>query len=95
VKTWRDCAASTTFAAWRSLALFGSVLAGTDWPDSDVDLLVEFELGAAPGLRGLAAIEAEFSALLGGRHVDLRTPQDLSPHFRSEVTRKAVVQYAA
>ena len=48
-----------------------------------------------PGLLGLAAIEAELAALLGGRRVDLRTAQDLSPHFRAEVTRSAEVQYAA
>ncbi len=77
------------------LSLFGSVLKGTDRPDSDVDLLVEFEPGAAPGLLGLAAIEAELAALLGSRRVDLRTAQDLSPHFRAEVRRSAEVQYAA
>ncbi len=76
------------------LSLFGSVLWGKDRPDSDVDLLVEFEPEKAPGLLGLAAIEAELSALLGGRRVDLRTAKDLSPHFRSEVTRTAEVQYA-
>lgn len=77
------------------LSLFGSVLKGNDRPDSDVDLLVEFEPGAAPGLLGLAAIEAELAALLGGRAVDLRTKEDLSRHFRAEVIRSAEVQYAA
>lgn len=77
------------------VSLFGSVLKGKDRPDSDVDLLVEFEAGKAPGLLGLAAIEAELAALLDGRKVDLRTVQDLSPHFRAEVTRLAEVQYAA
>jgi predicted nucleotidyltransferase len=38
--------------------------------------------------------EAELSALLGGRPVDARTPADLSPYFRDEVLREAVVQYA-
>ena len=79
----------------RRLSLFGSVLNGNDRPDSDVDLLVEFEPGGTPGLLGLAAIETELSALLGGRRVDLRTEQDLSRHFRAEVTRSAKVQYAA
>ena len=79
----------------RRLALFGSVLKGTDRPDSDIDLLAEFEPDATPGLLRLAAIEAEFSALFGGRRVDLRTPQDLSRYFRSEVMRSAEVQYAA
>ncbi len=69
----------------RRLSLFGSVRAGTARADSDVDLLVEFAAGQEPGLIGLAGIEAEISALLGGRRVDLRTAQDLSPHFRGEV----------
>jgi predicted nucleotidyltransferase len=79
----------------RRLSLFGSVLKGTDWPGSDVDLLVEFEPGASPGLLGLAAIELEVSDLLGGRRVDLRTAQELSRYFRDEVVRTAQVQYAA
>ena len=78
----------------RRLALFGSVLKGIDRPDSDVDLLVEFEAGAVPGLIGLAAIEAELSALLA-RRVDLRTPQELSPYFREAVEGEAEVQFAA
>lgn len=77
------------------LALFGSRLKGTNRPDSDVDLLVEFEPGHAPGLLALAGIEAELSLLIGGRPVDLRTPQDLSRHFRDEIMRNANVQYAA
>jgi len=75
--------------------LFGSVLKGTSGPHSDVDLLVEFVPGSEPGLMRLAAIEAEFSALLGGRRVDIRTAADLSRHFRDEVVRTAAVQYAA
>ena len=78
----------------RRLSLFGSVLAGTDRPDSDVDFLVEFEPGKAPGLLGLAGIEAELSALVGGRRVDLRTANDLSRYFRDEVMRTSEVQYA-
>lgn len=77
------------------LSLFGSVLHGTNRPDSDVDLLVEFEPDAAPGLLGLAAIEMELSDLLGGRRVDLRTARDLSRYFRDEVVRTAQPQYAA
>lgn len=76
-------------------ALFGSALRGEDRPDSDVDLLVEFDPGRAPGLPGMAGIERELSAMLGGRRVDLRTPKDLSSHFRAEVVRTSEVQYAA
>ena len=78
----------------RRLALFGSVLKGTDRPDSDVDLLVEFEPDAVPGLLGLAEIEGRLSDLLG-RPVDLRTPNELSPHFRQAVERMAEVQFAS
>ena len=78
----------------RSLALFGSQAKGTERPDSDVDMLVNFEPDAVPGLLGMAALEDELSALMGGRKVDLRTPSDLSRHFRDEVVRTAQVQYA-
>ena len=79
----------------RRLSLFGSTLRGTNRPDSDVDLLVEFEPGRKPGLFRLAEIEAELSDLLGGRRVDLRSPEDLSRYFREEVVLAAAVQYAA
>jgi len=78
----------------RRLSLFGSVLRGTDGPDSDVDLLVEFEPDRVPGLLGLAQIEIDLSDLLGGRTVDLRTAEDLSHLFRETVTEAAEIQYA-
>ena len=78
----------------RRLALFGSQLKGTARPDSDIDLLVEFEPGRVPGLLALASMEQELSELLGGRRVDLRTAEDLSRYFRDEVLRTAEVQYA-
>ncbi|HEY3624367.1 MAG TPA: nucleotidyltransferase family protein [Roseiarcus sp.] len=77
------------------LSVFGSALKGTARPDSDLDLLVEFEPQAKPGLIGMARIEIELSSLLNGRKVDLRTAQDLSRHFRDEVLRTATIQYAA
>ena len=58
----------------RRLSLFGSHAAGTARPDSDIDLLVEFEPDAVPGLFGLARISAHLSTLAGGRRIDLRTP---------------------
>ena len=79
----------------RRLSLFGSTLKGSNRPDSDVDLLVEFEPGATPGLIRLARIARELSELLGGREVDLRTAGDLSRYFRDEVVRTAEIQYAA
>lgn len=76
------------------LSLFGSVLRGDFGPDSDIDILVEFEPGHVPGFFHLFDMEEELSSLCGGRKVDLRTPQDLSRYFRAEVLAGAVVQYA-
>ena len=78
----------------RKLSIFGSVLRKDFGPNSDVDVLVEFEPGHVPGFFGLFDMEQELSALLGGRKVDLRTPEDLSEYFRSEVLARAEVQYA-
>jgi predicted nucleotidyltransferase len=79
----------------RRLSLFGSTLKGTARPDSDIDLLVEFEPGKVPGYLGMARIESELSQLLGGRKVDLRTANELSRYFRDEVVHMAEVQFAA
>jgi len=75
----------------RKLALFGSVLRDDFSPDSDVDVLVEFEPGHVPGLAFLA-MEQELSALVG-RKVDLNTRGFLSPYFRDRVLSEAEVQY--
>jgi uncharacterized protein len=79
----------------RRLSVFGSTLRRTARVDSDLDLLVEFEQHAKPGLIGMGRIEIELSSLLNGRKVDLRTAEDLSRHFRDEVLRTAAIQYAA
>ena len=76
----------------RRLALFGSVLRDDFGPDSDVDVLVEFEPGHVPGLE-FFAMETELSELLG-RKVDLNTPGFLSLRFRSQVRTEAEVRYA-
>ncbi len=78
----------------RKLALFGSVLRDDFRPDSDVDVLVEFEPNASAGFLRLAAMELELSQLLG-RRADLRTPPELSRYFRDTVIKTAEVQYAA
>jgi hypothetical protein len=71
----------------RKLSLFGSVLREDFRPESDVDVLVEFEPGKTPGL-AFVSIEAELSRLLG-RRVDLHTPNSLSRHIRAEVLAAA------
>lgn len=77
----------------RKLSLFGSVLRGDLKPDSDIDLLVEFDPDHIPGLIRLAGMEIELTEILG-RKVDLRTAQDLSRYFRKDVLNSAEVQYA-
>ncbi len=62
--------------------------------DSDVDVLVEFDPGFAPGLFGIARMERELSPLFDGRKIDLCTPQDLSRYFRQAVLDKAQMEYA-
>ncbi len=72
------------------LWLFGSVLRDDFRPGSDVDVLVEFEPGKAPGLIRLAGMEMELSQIFDGRPVDLNTPKCLSRYFREEVLAEAV-----
>jgi len=76
----------------RRLAFFGSVLRDDFGPDSDVDVLVEFEPRHVPGL-AFITMERELCDLLG-RKVDLNTPGFLSPYYRDRVLEEAEVQYA-
>ena len=78
----------------RRLSLFGSVLHEDFGADSDVDVLVEFDPGHTPGMLGMVRLERNLALILGGRKIDLRTPEDLSRYFRHEVLRAAEVQYA-
>ena len=76
----------------RKLSLFGSVLRDDFCAESDVDFLVEFELGQVPGYFGLAGMEIELADMVG-RRADLRTAAELSRYFRQDVVDSAVVQY--
>jgi predicted nucleotidyltransferase len=73
------------------LALFGSVLRSDFRPDSDIDILVEFQQGKTPGFLTIAEMEDELSSIFDHRKIDLRTPQDLSHHFRERVLHEALV----
>lgn len=77
----------------RRLSIFGSALTGRFGPDSDVDVLVEFEDGREPGLLGLSAMQEELGRVFGGRRVDLRTARELSPLFRGEILRDSATIY--
>ena len=76
----------------KRLALFGSALSEEFRPDSDVDILVEFEAGHVPGFFSLHDMEEELSGIVG-RSTDLRTPEDLSRYFRTEVIKNSEVLY--
>jgi predicted nucleotidyltransferase len=77
----------------RKLSLFGSALRDDFTPESDLDILVEFDPAHIPGLIRLAGMEIELAEMLGHK-VDMRTAQDLSRYFREEVLNSAKVQYA-
>jgi len=77
----------------KRLAIYGSALRDDFGPQSDVDVLVEFLPGHVPGFFRLFEMEEELSDLLGGRKVDMRTPEDLSRYFRDKVVAEAQVQY--
>jgi predicted nucleotidyltransferase len=76
------------------LSFFGSVLRDDFTHESDIDVLVVFEEGRTPGFLEVAKIERELSVILENHKVDLRTLQDLSRYFRTEVLASAEVQYA-
>lgn len=76
----------------KKLALFGSILRDDFGPDSDVDVLVEFDPDQRVGLIKLATMELELSELFG-RKADIRTAEDLSRYFRQDVLDIAEEQY--
>ena len=78
----------------RRLAFFGSVLRDDFQPDSDVDVLVEFEPGTRMGMIRLAGLELELAEILGCK-VDLNTPGFLSKYYRDRVLSEAEVLYDA
>lgn len=77
----------------RKLSIFGSALSDSFSPESDIDVLVEFELGHVPGL-ALIRMQDELSEIFGGRKVDLVTPKFLNRRIQKNVLAQAVVQYA-
>ena len=76
------------------LAVFGSAVRGDIRPDSDIDILVEFQSNARVGLVKFASLSEELESLLG-RRVDLVTKRGLKPRVRPYVLREAQVVYAA
>jgi predicted nucleotidyltransferase len=78
------------------LALFGSAARGELKPDSDVDLMIEFEPDRAPSLWDSHELNEEFSALFGNREVDIVPPEVLrNPYRRKTIQRDLKVLYEA
>lgn len=78
----------------RRLSLFGSILRDDFTPQSDIDVLVEFEPDHVPGLIRLEMMQIELTALIG-RDTDLLTPRSLHPSIRGRVLEQAQVLYDA
>jgi predicted nucleotidyltransferase len=76
----------------KKLSVFGSFIRDQLRPDSDIDILVEFDQHHTPGLFSIIKMEMELSKLIG-RKVDMRTAEDLSKYFRDEVVKNAKLQY--
>jgi hypothetical protein len=76
------------------LAVFGSHAQGDARPDSDVDVVVDFEPGMTPGL-GIVRVAEALRPVFGGRRVDLVTRRGLSPRLRGRVLATALVLYGA
>lgn len=70
----------------RTLRLFGSVARGDARPESDVDLLVDFE--EVPGFVGYIRLRNRLEQILG-RQVDLVMASGLHPRLREKVLREA------
>src|ERR687894_960065 len=75
------------------LSLFGSILRDDFGPDSDIDVLVEFD-GPSPSLLDLGGMQVELTEMLG-RFVDLKTWGFIHERIRPRVERERKVQYAA
>ena len=80
----------------KRLVLFGSAARGELTPDSDIDLLVEFEDGHSPSLGGMVEINDDFVSLFNGRKVDIATPSILNNPYRKRAIENNMEElYAA
>ncbi len=76
----------------RSLAIFGSAVREDFGPDSDIDLLVDFEIDRTPRLTVLAEMERELSGTFG-RGVDL-VRRSAVERSRNHIRRRAILESA-
>src|SRR3990172_7449637 len=73
----------------RRLSVCGSVLLADFRPDSDIDVLIEFDPDRRPGMVGLQEVEEELSELYGGHRIDLLTPKYLNRRIRERLLQEA------
>lgn len=78
----------------KELSLFGSAARGEMGPQSDIDIMVEFEPGVRIGFLKFESLAEELEALTG-RKADLVTKRGLKPWIRPQVLKDAQVAYAA
>ena len=78
----------------RRLSVCGSVLREDFRPDSDIDILIEFDPDRRPGMVGLHEVEGELSELYGGHRIDLLNPKYLNRRIRDRLLREAEVLFA-
>ena len=76
------------------MSLFGSAIRDELKPESDIDVLVEFDRKHIPGLLDIAGMEIELSEIIG-KKIELHTPAELSRYFREDVMKQAKVEYAS
>ncbi len=77
------------------LSFWGASLDPEKGRDVDLDVLAEFEPRLAPGYLGIVRLQRELSRVLGGRPVNLRTPEEVHPRFRDEIRETEVYLYEA
>jgi len=78
----------------RRLSVVGSVLREDFRPDSDIDILIEFDPDGRPGMVGLHQVEEELSELYGGHRIDLLNPKYLNRRIRDRLLQEAEVLFA-
>ena len=78
----------------RELAVFGSAARGDTRPDSDIDVLIDFEPSARIGFIALSRLTRDLEALFG-RRVDVVTKRGLNPRIRDRVLGEAEVVFAS
>ena len=75
------------------MAIFGSAARGELRPDSDIDIMVEFEPNASIGWE-FFELEEELTRIFG-RRINLGTKRSLKPWIKPGALRDALVIYAA